>query len=208
MGVDEHREFEERYRQLRAAGAAGWGGEGFGERQQVWRRALAHLEAQGRLPPAGARVLELGSGSGMVSAMFVALGCAVEGIDVSETAVAWASQEVSAARFVVGDAADLSRWADGSFDLVVDGNCLHCMLDEGRGRCLSEVQRVLGEEGKLLVSSMVEPVRNLPTGTALVDGFLLREGPRVRRVLAREALREERRGAGFAVELEHVVERA
>ncbi|MEO0601197.1 MAG: class I SAM-dependent methyltransferase, partial [Myxococcota bacterium] len=199
--------FEGRYRELRAQGARGWGGDGFAEREQLWKDALHRLGSAGHLPPAGTRALELGSGSGMVSEMLVALGYEVEGIDLSETAVAWAREGVPTGRFVVGDVTDLRGWADSSRDLVVDGNCLHCLLGDERTQCLAEVRRVLVDGGGLLVSSMIEPTRDLPAGLELVEGQLVRDGLPVRTLLPRDDLIEELRLAGFAVQGTHRTER-
>ena len=37
---------------------------------------------------------------------------------------------------------------------MIDGSCLHCLIGNGRARCLAEVRRILRFEGVFVVSSM------------------------------------------------------
>ena len=73
-----------------------------------------------RLPLApGMRVLDAGCGNGVPAArLLVALGCEVVGVDLSETLVKEARDNVPAARF---ECADLTEWdaEDESFDAIV-----------------------------------------------------------------------------------------
>jgi SAM-dependent methyltransferase len=49
----------------------------------------------------------------------------------------------------------LARSADAAFDVVVDGNCLHCTAGEIRERCLKEVHRILRPDGTFIIGKHV-----------------------------------------------------
>lgn len=75
-------------------------------------------------PVAGAEILDAGCGEGYVARQLARRGAArVEGIDVSERMIAAAraieEREALGIRYHHGDAADLGRFEDESFDLVV-----------------------------------------------------------------------------------------
>lgn len=91
--------------------------------RQAWRALLL-----GVLPPAPARVADLGCGTGTLSRLLVDDGYEVAGLDISPEMVARARAKVPEASFVVGDAADpqLDR---GGFDVVLSRHVLWAMPD-------------------------------------------------------------------------------
>jgi hypothetical protein len=40
----------------------------------------------------------------------------------------------------------MKRFDDGQFDVVVDGNCLHCVLGDARRQALASVKRILAAD--------------------------------------------------------------
>jgi len=92
--------------------------------------------------------------------MLAEMGYAASGIDISPTAIAWAierdaaSEAKCAVDFRAGDASDLP-FGDATFDAVLDGNCLHCIVGDDRARVFGEIRRVLRPKGFLFLSSMV-----------------------------------------------------
>ncbi len=124
---------------------------------------LVLLDRSGALPQAPARVLELGCGNGATSSPLALRGYDTVGVDISATAVVWAGEAFAPAglngRFIQGDVRWMPFLADASFDLLVDGACLHCLLGPDRGSCLSEVMRVLSPGGTFIASSMCGPPR-------------------------------------------------
>ncbi len=93
----------------------------------------------GYLPAPGAPVLELGCGNGAMAAQYLAeRGYAVSGVDVSETAIRWAEDRFQQAgldaTFFVGNVCHLSQCEDAQFALIIDGSCLHCLLEDERRR--------------------------------------------------------------------------
>jgi SAM-dependent methyltransferase len=129
--------------------------------------------------------LELGCGNGAISALFTAAGYRVTGVDLSPLAVDWA-RDTQRGEFHCADLCDgLTQFADCRFDLVVEGNCLHCIVGDRRAPVLAGIRRVLRPGGILVVSSMcAEP------GTPAPEG---------RHLPTRGALLLELSGAGFAI---------
>lgn len=100
---------------------------------------------------AGMDVLDLGVGAGRTTPHLRGLGGRYVGIDVEPAMVAACRERFPDADVRVGDAADLSAFADGSFDAVVFSfNGLDYV--ERRAACLAECHRVLRPGGVLLLS--------------------------------------------------------
>lgn len=128
--------------------------------------------------PPGARVLDLGCGTGRTTPRLVASSSWYLGIDCAPTMVEAARRLHPAARFEVGDAADLAGVADAEVDVVVFAyNGLDYLADEDRARCLDEVRRVLAPGGTFLFSTH--------NPRALVAGPVA--GPAPRRLVVRLA---------------------
>lgn len=109
------------------------------------------------------RVLELGSGAGILSLRLARLCYTVTVVDISSTAVDWANVSVPAstsAHFRVDIVVALATCGDAEFDAVVDGHCLHCIIGDDRARCLAAVGRVLKPGGTFVVLTMCGDVLN------------------------------------------------
>lgn len=146
------------YVRLKEAGHSGWGGEQFSRRRDAWSKVVARLLQDDAFPKPPSRLLELGCGNGMVSALFAGRGYMVDGVDLSEAAILWARENFEglgvAGSFRKSDVCAMPFYHDGSFDAVIDGNCLHCVIGPDRSRCLAEVRRILRPGGPFFVSSM------------------------------------------------------
>jgi ubiquinone/menaquinone biosynthesis C-methylase UbiE len=125
---------------------------------------IASLETMVRWPhfPKLGRVLELGCGAGNVSIELAKRGFDVHGIDIAPTAIEWARQNTlqaeTACTFSVGNVLDLIEFSDESFDIVIDGHCLHCIIEADRQRFFSNAHRVLRPGGSLLIRTMCNEV--------------------------------------------------
>ncbi len=103
---------------------------------------------------AGRRILDLGVGAGRTVPLLRAISLQYVGIDFSAAMVDASQRKHPDARIEVGDARDLSRFADGSFDLVVfSWNGIDAVDHEDRALVLREVARVLGPDGVFLFST-------------------------------------------------------
>jgi ubiquinone/menaquinone biosynthesis C-methylase UbiE len=144
---------------------------------------------------AGARVLELGCGTGLFTSMFAETGARVVAVDVSETLLRQAvSRGVSEeTRFVVGDGENLPFLRE-RFEVVLGSSVLHHLH---LSSALREIRRVLVPGGRLafaepnLVNPQIALQRSVPWLRELA-GESPEETAFVRWSLKRELLR-----AGF-----------
>jgi GT2 family glycosyltransferase/SAM-dependent methyltransferase/glycosyltransferase involved in cell wall biosynthesis len=102
---------------------------------------------------AGRRVLDLASGEGFGAAILAAAADSVVGIEIDEPTVThsrlnYADEKLD---FQLGDATDLSRFGDDSFDAVVAFEMIEHVEDHQR--VLAEIGRVLAPGGLLLMST-------------------------------------------------------
>lgn len=145
---------DSQYKRFKAEGMNGWNDD---ETWQAWRAEILDLIASGDLPKSG-KVLELGCGAGDVALLFAERGYQVFGIDIAPTAVEWAKEKILKtnikAEFVDGDVRSLERWKDETFDIVIDGHCLHCIIGDDRAQVLKETYRVLKSGGLFYISTM------------------------------------------------------
>src|SRR2546428_4340608 len=126
------------------------------------------------IPIAGKRVLSLAGGGGWDPILFAELGAETTLFDLSQrqlaTVRALARERGTRLRFVQGDMRDLSRFADGTFDLVYHHHSLVFVPDAAR--VITEVARVLAPGGHYVFSTM-HPVtlRMYETWTGTGWGF-------------------------------------
>lgn len=103
---------------------------------------------------AGMAILDVGVGGGRTTPTLSAMASRYVGLDYAEIMVDYCRAAYPSLHFEVGDAADLSRFPDGSFDAVVFSlngiDCLH--PDQQRHRFLREARRVLRPGGRLILS--------------------------------------------------------
>ncbi|MDD5706485.1 MAG: class I SAM-dependent methyltransferase [Kiritimatiellae bacterium] len=137
-----------RYQQLRASGKAGWADEAS---YAMFHRRLEAILTSCRMATS-IRFLELGCGNGNVAIGMGKKGHEAYGIDVVPQAIEWAKQQAKTqqvnARFEVGSAVTLTPYADESFDLVFDANCLFMIIEKkDRKKCVANAFRVLKRGG-------------------------------------------------------------
>ena len=146
----------------------GWAGEAQARNLAVAAAGLDRLTRAGTVPKPPARTLELGCGNGAGTRLLAKIGYDVYGIDLAQTAIAWAVESFAEARFdssfVTGSVCDMHCFENASFDFVVDGACLHCLTGEDRMLGLSEVQRILRSTGTFVVGSMCGVLRTYGSG--------------------------------------------
>ena len=151
--------YEQQYRQLIANGADAWAGNGYLRAKKQQEKIFHWLNSQQYLPQPGAPVLEMGCGNGAMAAQFLAeRGYSVWGIDLSETAIRWAESRFQqaglSAHFLVGNVCHIYQCKDSTFELIIDGSCLHCLIEDARRLFFAEVRRLLKPGGRFVIGSM------------------------------------------------------
>jgi len=199
-------DYDAEYRRLRAAGLQGWAGSQRERNVARMAETFDRLEREA-FPRPPARVLELGCGNGMSSALLMAQkGYEVHGVDISETAIAWAEQQFAAGAFSgsfrQGNVCEMLFFPERSFDVVIDGSCLHCLIGNDRARCLAEVRRILRFEGVFVVSSMCGLPKSEEAKARFdpATGHLLENGRAYRTLKSEAELARELVEAGFEVQ--------
>src|SRR5207245_2781591 len=125
------------------------------ERAHDWRFLDQHRRVCAMLHGRVGRVLDIGCGPGLMTRALVERGWEVWGLDVLESAVAWARAEAEKApwgdraHYVVGDA-DALPFPAATFDTVIAMGVLEYLSDVHR--IVSEVRRVLRPSGLLVVA--------------------------------------------------------
>ena len=102
----------------------------------------------------GADVLEVGCGNGYAASLITAGGVnSYTGLDIMPEQLEIArNRKLPKASFVLGSADDLSRFADGSFDAILDFYILHHV--EGWRRFFDESRRVLKDGGSIYAADL------------------------------------------------------
>ncbi len=113
---------------------------------------VAHLDA-GLLTPG--RALDLGCGPGRNALHLAEAGFTVDAVDLSPTAVAWATERAREAgadiRFVLGNAFTAPELT-GPYDLVHDSGCFHHLPPHRRVSYRALLDRVLAPGGHLALT--------------------------------------------------------
>lgn len=106
----------------------------------------------------GAKILDIGTGTGKQAFAFAKRGYDVTGIDLSEDMlkVAVKKSKYENVRFIVADAAHLP-FKDSSFDVSSASFALHDMLLPIREKALKEMVRVTRREGMIVVVDYALP---------------------------------------------------
>lgn len=101
----------------------------------------------------GAKILDVGTGAGEYSLYFARKGYEVCALELAETNIQAFQKKITPKdriELVQGNAVDLSRYKDESFDAVlVFGPLYHLHGEKDQQRCIAEAKRVCKKEGKL-----------------------------------------------------------
>ncbi len=200
---------EDLYVRRRERGASGWDTDAV-THENI--EAIKHLLSKCDPQPAGA-MLELGCGAGNLTSYFAQTGWKAHGLDISGTAITWARERAAALGlamdFRIGNVLNLDIWPEDTFDLVLDGHCLHCIIGQDRVRFFQEARRVLRPAGKMLILTMAGDASRVPMGGCydpetrcqLVDGISTRYFGEA------GAISHEVENAGFVVDYQELVAR-
>ena len=126
-----------------------------------WQNCWQPMLQRNPFPKTG-KLLELGCGAGNISIKFAQLGYNVTGVDIAPTAIDWAIENAAKANvdavFCLNNVLTLSDIEDESFDIALDGHCLHCIIGEDRAQFLQAAYRILKNNGVLAINTMCNEV--------------------------------------------------
>ncbi|MDH5581617.1 MAG: class I SAM-dependent methyltransferase [Bdellovibrionales bacterium] len=109
-------------------------------------------------PDGFCHALEVGCGTSSVFDHLKEPSFKARGIDISESAIEIAKKKSLSTRYECLDVKDLSNRDE--YDLVVDGHCLHCIVDDkDREVALKNIYRSLRPGGLFVLESMTEHKR-------------------------------------------------
>lgn len=122
-----------------------WDNPGYVTYMQALERALLRALADARVRLRGAKVLDVGCGSGYFLHRLHEYGAgSCRGIDLMESRIAEARERYPGLEWLVGSATDLP-FEDGAFDLVTQFTCLSSIVDDdARLSAAGEMRRVAG----------------------------------------------------------------
>lgn len=114
---------------------------------------LDRLAARG-LPRAGARVVDLGTGTGSLARLFAQHGCEVTGVDIAARLLEQArglDRKAGVEIDYVKASAEATGLPDGAFDVVSVGQCWHWF---DRPAAAREVARLLTDGGSVVIAHL------------------------------------------------------
>ena len=101
----------------------------------------------------GDKILDIGAGEGEYSLYFARKGYEVSALELADANIAAFKKKLTPEDkidLVQGNALDLSRYADKSFDIVLlFGPLYHLKNDADKQKCISEAKRVCKDGGKI-----------------------------------------------------------
>ena len=101
----------------------------------------------------GDKILDVGAGAGEYSLYFARKGYEVSALELADANIAAFKKKLKPeddVDLVQGNALDLSRYADKSFDVVLlFGPLYHLKSDDDKQKCISEAKRVCKDDGKI-----------------------------------------------------------
>lgn len=168
------------YRDLRNSGCKSWDQyhKVSPDFEQFYMRPFVEMALSKASFSFPAKALEVGCGTGPLSCFLATQGFQVDGVDISATAIALAEEESRARglsiRYWVSDVCHDPLGVD-EYDLIVDGHCLHCIVDPNdRRSSLLNIRNALTHDGQLWVDSMITtPTTNFGESSYLdSDGVL------------------------------------
>ena len=109
------------------------------------------------------KFLDLGTGPGTQAKQISSLGFDVIGSDLSPSAIEKAKKLYSEPQFVVDDILN-SKFSDNEFDYIFDRGIFHVFEEDQLPSYLSQIKRILKENGLLFLKCMSVDEKNIPEG--------------------------------------------
>lgn len=152
---------EEAYRKIKKNNMSSWGE--FCKESEPFKNFYMKeylISALDKIKPiSNAKVLEIGCGTGPISCFLSQQGYDVYGFDVSQTAIEIARKNAKERsldiHYSIDDICSISKTKSDIYDIIIDGNCMHCITyDSDRHAALTNVLRLLKKGGYFIVETM------------------------------------------------------
>ncbi|WP_051866826.1 class I SAM-dependent methyltransferase [Corynebacterium atypicum] len=125
---------------------------------QRWRNFIAQgkdIDGEARLidaiAPRGARIVDIGCGTGRVAGYLAARGHHLVGTDLDPVLIGYARADFPEVRFEVGDI-ETESVPEGNFDIAVSaGNVMGLLSESGRAGALANIAAALKPGGRFVV---------------------------------------------------------
>lgn len=124
------------------------------------QRFIENLLEKEWFPKTG-KALEIGCGTGHFTRWISSKGFFCSGIDISSTAVGMAKEQSKGSNieFFNGDYCYSNIFKPASFDMIADGHCFHCIVeDSDRKTFLEKSKSLLKKDGILTLLTICSPV--------------------------------------------------
>jgi len=111
--------------------------------------------------PKSGKALEIGCGTGPLIRWITEKGFSGTGIDISETAIELAKQQSEGLEIDLfkDDYCYSRRLKDNSFDIIADGHCFHCIVEDNDRKMFLEKSRdLLKKDGVFILLTMCSPI--------------------------------------------------
>lgn len=191
--------YDKIYQNTIDTGCTGWGG----NNRIAKNEEQFDLIISKKLIPKKGTVLEAGCGEGHLCRRFADYGFAVTGIDISSVAIDWAKRKQSLVnhdiQYITDDLSAKTFSLGIEFDLIVDGNCLHCIPEKKRKIFYKNVKDLLKSNGVFFISSLCSKTNQ--------NIVLYEEDLPYRFIPSKETIMEEVESIGFLIKEHTVYER-
>ena len=111
----------------------------------------------------GGKFLDIGTGPGTQAIQLAKLGFESTGADISKNAIEKAAKLALNVNFVVDDILE-SSFADNEFDFILDRGCFHVFDPSLREKYLTQIKRILKDDGTLFLKVMSKEDTTLSEG--------------------------------------------
>jgi SAM-dependent methyltransferase len=147
--------YHRRYGELKKQGKTGWVDEE-APNFPIHLEAIKRVYEQEGFPHSG-QALDLGCGAGCWSFQLEKLGFEVTGFDLSPFAIEWARERAkeknSHCQFICDNILHYDDFEPASFDLILDGFLLHCLIGNDRLVYLNKAHKLLKRGGTFLIQT-------------------------------------------------------
>ena len=126
-----------------------------------YKKVLADIYSR-IMAKGGGRILDIGFGTGTLTARLYEGGCEVWGQDFSEAMLRIARERMPEARLFAGDfsLALVPELKQRKYDAIIATYSLHHLDDEAKAKFIRELQGLLNEGGRIYVGDVVFPTRS------------------------------------------------